>query len=106
MLYSPQSSIMMIIILVMFILCEITDVVNGKYNLSVISPSTLVMYGANASWLVNEGQNWRLFTAMFLHAGILHLLSNATSFFLYLMPVEQLTKSIPIYFAALVGGGM
>ena len=53
MLYSPQSSIMMIIILVMFILCEITDVVNGKYNLSVISASTLVMYGANASWLVN-----------------------------------------------------
>jgi rhomboid protease GluP len=86
-IYSPQSSIMMIIILIMFILCELTDMVNGNYNLSVITASTLIKYGANYSLLVNAGQYWRLFTAMLLHGGLLHIISNSTSFFLYLMPV-------------------
>ena len=90
----------------MFMVCELTDLANGNYNLSVITGPTLVKYGANASWLVNAGQYWRLFTAMLLHGGLLHLFSNATSFFLYLMPVEQTTKSIPLYFAVLVGGGL
>lgn len=84
---SPLSTGMMIVILVMFILCEITDLANGKLNLSVINGNTLLKYGANSNQLVNQGQIYRLFTAMFLHSGLIHLFANSTSFFLYLMPV-------------------
>lgn len=64
------------------------------------------MYGANSNTMVNEGQVWRLFTAMFLHAGGFHLLMNSTSFLLYLMPVEQKTSSKWLYLLVLLLGGM
>jgi rhomboid protease GluP len=37
----------------------------------------MVAWGADAGWLVTHGQLWRLVSAMFLHAGIIHLLFNS-----------------------------
>jgi rhomboid protease GluP len=45
--------------------------------------AVLVRFGAKVNQLINEGQVWRLFTAMFLHIGILHLAINSYS--LYVM---------------------
>jgi len=54
--------------ILMFIICECTG--------STENTDVLIRWGAMYTVLVEEGQYWRLFTAMFLHAGIRHLLNN------------------------------
>jgi rhomboid protease GluP len=84
---TPLSSITMIIILLMFLICVGTQLSRKHFNLSVIDAEILIMFGANMNILVNNGQIYRLVTAIFLHAGAMHLFGNSISFFLYLMPV-------------------
>jgi membrane associated rhomboid family serine protease len=43
---------------------------------------TLIDLGAMQPYLIANGQYWRLFTAMFLHAGILHIGFNAYALYL------------------------
>jgi rhomboid protease GluP len=47
-------------------------------GVSLTDPTTdaLIRWGANFGPLVTHGQWWRLFTAMFLHIGIIHILMN------------------------------
>lgn len=40
------------------------------------SPLALQQWGGNVSLLTMTGQAWRLFTAMFMHAGLIHILVN------------------------------
>ena len=43
--------------------------------------ATLLLFGAKANWRIDDGEVWRLFTAMFLHIGIWHLAMNAFSLY-------------------------
>jgi len=47
-------------------------------GVSLMEPTTdaLLQWGANFGPLVTHGQWWRLFTAMFLHIGLIHILMN------------------------------
>jgi rhomboid protease GluP len=47
-------------------------------------------WGANRNLLVTEGQWWRLITATFLHAGIIHILLNGYALFVIGMELEGL----------------
>jgi membrane associated rhomboid family serine protease len=57
---------------------------------ALFSPSGLLLFdlGAMQPIAVADGQFWRLFTAMFLHAGLLHVALNAYFFWLFGRMVE------------------
>jgi len=61
----------------------------------------LVHLGALQPFLIAHGQYWRLFTAMFLHAGILHIGFNAYALWLFGTMIERdfgTGKFVAIYF--------
>jgi len=57
----------------------------------MVGPSAVVLteMGAKVTHLIQEGEWWRLFTAMFLHAGIVHLLANTVAVFSIGKSLEQ-----------------
>jgi membrane associated rhomboid family serine protease len=51
----------------------------AESNGSTQSTETLLRYGAAWRGLVWKGEYWRLFTCMFLHIGVVHLVWNLTA---------------------------
>ena len=51
---------------------------------------TLLNFGAMSPPLVAQGEYWRLFTAMFLHSGFMHILFNGLSLFIFGRMVESI----------------
>lgn len=54
----------------------------------------LFYFGAKVNELIAEGEYWRLFTAMFLHVGGMHLLFNSYALYVYGPIVEKLYGKI------------
>ena len=62
---------------------------------------TIFNYGAGANFLISDGQWWRFLTPMFLHAGLMHLLFNMFSLYLFGPELERLAgkvRFLTIYF--------
>ncbi|ANU26423.1 rhomboid family intramembrane serine protease [Planococcus versutus] len=63
----------------------------------------LFFYGVGSNFYIAEGDWWRFFTPMFLHGGLMHLLFNMFSLFLFGPELERLTgkvRFITIYLLA------
>lgn len=75
------------------------------FNGSPTSDSTLQGFGALSPRLVESGQWWRLFTAIFLHAGIPHIVFNMVSLFAIGTLAERLYGSAR-YLAIYLGAGL
>ena len=69
--------IVYIILIINTLLFSLTELFGGSTNSSV-----LVNFGALYKMDLLEGQYWRLFTAMFLHAGFFHFALNSLSIFI------------------------
>lgn len=71
---------------------------------------TLVRMGAMSNYAVVAGhQWWRLFTAQFLHVGVMHLVSNAVIIYymgLYMEPMVGHWRLLLIYLLSGVGGNL
>lgn len=70
---------------------------------------TLLVFGANVDTLTMNGDYYRLFTSMFLHIGILHLLCNMYSLYIIGKEVENVfgkVKYLIIYLLSGIAGSI
>jgi membrane associated rhomboid family serine protease len=78
------------------------------FVLSALNPQ-ITNFGAQANSHILQGEYWRLFTAMFLHDGILHIALNMFSLFFIGRAVEVLYgkgRYLLIYLIAGICGGL
>lgn len=71
-------------------------------NLPIIGDQ-LFLLGIGSNYLIADGEWWRYITPMFLHGGLLHLLFNMFSLYLFGPELEKLTgkvRFLTIYFIA------
>lgn len=84
-IFEPKKSIITPIIIgicvFMFILMYVLG--NGSEDVN-----TLLYFGANSRYLVKSGEIWRLFTSMFLHIGVIHLMVNMYALYVIGRQVE------------------
>ncbi|MFR7772371.1 MAG: rhomboid family intramembrane serine protease [Lachnospiraceae bacterium] len=88
--------IIMAICIILFILMELSG---GSTN-----SQTLLKYGANLDVLVKNGEYYRLFTCIFLHIGIMHLLCNLYSLYVIGREVENLFGKIKYIIIFILSG--
>jgi rhomboid protease GluP len=82
----------------------VMELVGGSQNSDVLRA-----FGANDGWQILEGQTWRLFTSMFLHIGLMHLLFNAYALFIFGIEMERLygpDRFITVYILAGLFGSL
>jgi membrane associated rhomboid family serine protease len=78
------------------------------FILSILFP-IVTAFGVQQNDLVMQGQYWRIFTAMFLHADILHIGLNMLSLFFIGRPVELFfgkVRYLVIYLLSGIIGGL
>ncbi len=67
-------------------------------------PEVLLDYGAMFSPLIADGQYWRLFTAIFLHADVPHMLFNGLGLLFFGSLVEKTYGHLPFMVVYVVAG--
>ena len=91
---------LIVINVIMFLLTQLFNLVSGD---------GLLTLGAKVNALIGLGEYWRLFTAMFLHASIMHLIFNMMVLYILGRDIERFfgkKKFLLIYFlSGLVGSG-
>ncbi|GAE33459.1 rhomboid family intramembrane serine protease [Halalkalibacter akibai] len=98
----PFATVMLLIVIsIMFYFLE-------RHGSST-SVLTLIEFGAKYNPLIEEGEWWRLISAMFLHIGFLHLFMNSLALFYLGSAVERMFgtgRFLFIYFIAGVSGSL
>jgi membrane associated rhomboid family serine protease len=75
----------------------------GNLN-DVVDSSSFSLNGAQINYLVQQGQVWRLFTAMFLHVSIWHIFINMLSLYFIGPLIERTYGSVRYLIIYLISG--
>jgi len=96
----PATSLLLLLNIVFYFL----SIFSGGNLLSGPSSPSLIFYGAQAGILVNNGQIYRMVTAIFLHGNLLHVLFNSWALYYFGMIVEGVYSSSKMLVIYLVTG--
>jgi rhomboid protease GluP len=109
--YAPVSYSLLSINFILFLAVFYADSRRTPEDLAILlrgpNIASMVAWGADAGWLVSQGQVWRLVSAMFLHAGIIHLLFNSYALIFIGPLLEELLgkeKFLVLYLSTGVAG--
>lgn len=89
------------LILANVIVYAYTSVKSG--NFLETSPNVLETYGQSNFYVITQGRYWQLFTAMFVHVNLPHLIINMLFFLIFGLRAEEFfkdTEFLFIYFAS------
>lgn len=91
--------------LIIFI-CTILYIYSGIINKNIldISANTLTKLGGNIGYYTKYGEYWRLFTCMFLHASITHILCNMYSLYVIGPQIESFYGKAKFLFIYIYSG--
>ena len=79
------------------------------FILSMFNDNILQMFAVNRFYIADLGEYYRLFTGMFLHAGVLHILFNMYALYIIGMQLEGFLgrwKFLIVYLLSGLGGSM
>ena len=68
------------------------------------STSNLIRFGAKVNSLILEGEWWRLFTPIFVHIGLLHLVMNSIALYFLGVFTERIFGNVRFVFIYLFAG--
>lgn len=105
-IFEPKKIVVTPILIAINVLIFLSLYVFGNGSEDV---ATLITFGANIQSLVKAGEIWRLFTSMFLHIGIIHLLANMYALWVIGRQIENFlgkTKYILIYIGSGILGSL
>lgn len=90
--------ILTLVIITMFLITNSSNHIDLQYN--------LIRYGGNFYELVSNGEYFRFFSSIFLHANWIHLLMNAFALFYLGMFIERIAITRSFYLSIFIIGGV
>ena len=100
-IFSPKKPLVTYLIIAICIILFISMYIFGQGSTYV---KTLIDFGGNVSYYTKHGEYYRLFTSIFLHAGIVHLLCNMYSLYVIGPQVESFYGKLKYLFIFLFSG--
>lgn len=82
-------------------------IINLLVYLAGLVPSIrieILNYGAAANWLIADGEYWRIITAVFIHGGFLHILSNMFWLYVFGPELEKIAGKLRFFTIYMMSG--
>ena len=93
-----------LIMFVCILMFGLTYMMSDTNNIITADPQTLLKLGGNLYLYVQKGEFWRLFTYMFLHGSVMHLLMNMYSLHIIGNQLETFIGKKKFFIVFLVSG--